>query len=152
MGRLLATLVASVVSGEATDAMARARRAAVAYVLAGLLALCGVGFLIGAGYMALADEVGSIFAALWFAGGFFVLALIILLVQRIGARARARNMAKRRSSDMKAVASAAALAALPTLLAGRGKVALLVLPALAAFAYGIWRENAPRDRDEPPGV
>ena len=147
---MLATLVASVVSGEAADAVTRARRAAVVFLVAGILGACGVGFLISAGYIALSREVGSLAAALWFSGGFLLAALIILLIHRIGAGMRARKAARRRSSEMKAVASAAAFAALPTLLAGRGKVALLVLPALAALAYGIWRENAPRDpRDSP---
>lgn len=150
MGRLLATLVASVVSGEAADAVARARSAAIAYVLAGLFALCGLGFLVGAAYAALAREVGTIAAALWFGGGFVLLALIIVVVQRIGARTRARKIAKRRGSEMRTVASTAAIALLPTLLAGRGRVAVLTVPALAALAYAVWRENAPRDGRDPP--
>ena len=46
---MLASLIASFASGETVLAVRRARRAAVAYLLAGLAALCGVGFLVGAG-------------------------------------------------------------------------------------------------------
>lgn len=130
--------------------MRRARRAAIAYIVAGILALCGLGFLIGAGFTFLAQHVGTIAAALWFAGGFFLVALIVLLTQKLGSRAHARETATRRSSDVRAVASAAAIAMVPTLLAGRGKSALLVVPTLAALGYAVWRENSGHGRQPPP--
>lgn len=111
----LAALIASVVSGEASEAVGRARTAAIVYLLAGLLALCGVGFLIGAGFVALARELGTLEAALWFGGGFLALAVILVVGHRLAARARAREAAKRRQSEVKAVAGAAALAMLPAL-------------------------------------
>ena len=148
---MLASLIASVVSGEATETIARARRAIVVYALAGLLALCGVGFLLGAGFLVLAREIGSIAAALWFGGGFVLVALLTLVAHRISARISAKRVAARRQTEVKAVASAAAFALLPTLLAGRGRSIALVAPALAALAYGVWRENASRtDRRRPP--
>lgn len=145
---MLATLIASVLSGEASEAVARSRRALVAYALAGLLALVGLGFLVGAGYIALARRVGSFEASLWFGGGAIVLALVMVMVHRIAAGIRARRAAKRRRTEMTAVASAAAVAALPMLLAGKGRGIALLAPAIAAIAYAVWRENnPPRDDD-----
>ena len=147
---MLASLIASVVSGEASDAVARTRRALVVYAAAALLILCGAGFLLGAAFVAVAREIGTVHAALWFGGGFVLLALVIVVVHRISARVSARRAAARRQTEMKAVASAAALALLPTLLAGRGRSLVLIAPAVAALAYAVWRENAPRKRDGTP--
>lgn len=147
---MLASLIASVVSGEASDAVARTRRALVVYAVAALLVLCGAGFLLGAAFVAVAREIGTVPAALWFGGGFVLLALVIVVVHRVSARVSARRAAARRQTEMKAVASAAALALLPTLLAGRGRSLVLIAPAVAALAYAVWRENAPRKRDGTP--
>lgn len=145
---MLASLIASIVSGEASDAVGRTRRAVLAYALAGLLALCGAGFLLGAAYVAAAREIGAVAAALWFGGGFLLAAMLVVAIHRIASRAKARRAAARRQSEVKAVASAAALAMLPTLLAGRGRSLALIAPAVAALAWAVWRENAPR-RDTP---
>lgn len=147
---MLASLIASVVSGEASDAVARTRRALVVYALAALLVLCGAGFLLAAGFVAIAREIGTVPAALWFGGGFVLLAVVVVAVHRISARVKARRAAARRQTEMKAVASAAALALLPTLLAGRGRSLVLIGPAVAALAYAVWRENASRKGDETP--
>lgn len=147
----LASLIGSIVSGEASDAIGRARRAAVVYALAGLLVLCGAGFLTGAAYMAAAREIGALPAALWFGGGFILLALILVGVDRLAARSRARREARRRREETRAVVSAAAVALLPALLASsRGRGLALVLPAMAALAYGVWRENKPQGDDDRP--
>lgn len=146
---MLATLIASVLSGEATEAIGRTRKAIIVYLAAALLALCGVAFLIGAGFVALAREIGAIPASLWFGGGFIGVAIILVVVHRIASRVRAKRIARRRQTEVKAVASAAALAILPTLLASRGRALFLLAPALAALGYGIYQENRPRRR---PGL
>ena len=107
----LATLIASIASGEAADAAGRARRAVVAYAMAGLLAFAGLVFLTVAGFIALADRIGPLAAALWMGGGFLLVALVIVLVHRIAASMRARSAARRRRSEASAMASAAAIAA-----------------------------------------
>lgn len=151
---MLSSLIASVVSGEASEAVGRARRAAIVYILAGLFALCGVGFLLGAAFVASADRFGAIHAALGFGGGFILLALIVVAIHKAVSRAKEKRAKKRMQSEMAAVASAAALAALPTLLAGgKGRSAALLAPALAALGWAIWRENKghrrPADPDRP---
>lgn len=147
----LVSLVAAIVSGEASDAVARVRRTALVYALAGLFVLAGAAFLLAAGFMAAAREIGALAAALWFGGGFVVLALVLVGIDRLAARSRARREAKRRREEARAIASAAAVALLPTLLASRARGLALIFPAAAALAYGVWRENAPRDGDGPKG-
>lgn len=149
MRGVLSSLIASVVSGEASEAVGRARRAVVLYALAGLLVLCGAGFLLGAAFVTVANDIGTVPAALWFGGGFIVLALLLVVGHKIAANASARRAEKRRQAEMAAVASAAAFAILPALLSSRqGRSAFLVAPLLAALGYAVWRENAP---DRKPG-
>lgn len=144
----LASLIASVVSGEASETVAAARRTAIAYALAGLFFLCGLGFLVGAGFVTLAREIGTVAAALWVGGGFIVVGLVVMAVHRIGARTRAKQAARRRHSEVAALASAAAFAALPAMLAGRGRALALAGPLLAGLAYAVYRENRPRTGEE----
>jgi hypothetical protein len=136
---MLTSLIAALASGETFHAVRSVRRAAIVYLLVALLALVGLGFLVRAAYTAAADRMGPIAASLTFGGGFLVLALLILLVYRISAQARARSLARRRTTDLAAIGAAGALAALPTLLRGKGG---LLAPALAVIAYAIYRENA----------
>ncbi|RLP22499.1 hypothetical protein [Mesorhizobium sp. YM1C-6-2] len=150
---MLASLIASLASGETLQAIRRARRAAVAYLLAGAAGLCGAGFLLGALYIWLAERYGSLATAIGFGVGFIVLALLILLVHRLTATSRARRVTERRKSDLTAMGIAAALAALPTLTRSRAGMGALLGPALAVVAYAIYRENTKRRprRDDPPG-
>ena len=150
---MLASLLASLASGETAVAIRRARRAAVVYLLAGVAALCGVGFLIGALYIWLSRRYGSLETALWFGAGFLVIAVAILLIHRLTAGSRARRAAERRKSDLTAVGVAAALAVLPGLLRSRAGIGTLLAPALAVVAYAIYRENSrPKpDSDETLG-
>lgn len=144
----LVSLITAIVSGEASEAVARARRKALVYALAGLLLLVGAGFLLAAGFIAAAREIGALPAALWFGAGFVVLALLLVGIDRLAARRRARREVRRRREEAKAIASAAAVALLPTLLASRARGLALIFPAAAALAYGVWRENAPRGGGE----
>lgn len=128
----------------------RARRTALVYALAGLFLLVGGAFLLVAGFVAAAREIGILPAALWFGGGFVVLAMLLVVIDRLAARSRARREAKRRREEARAIASAAAVAILPTLLASRARGLALIFPAAAALAYGVWRENAPRGGDDTP--
>ena len=91
---MLASLLASLASGETVVAIRRARRAAIVYVLAGMAGLCGVGFLIGALYIWLSERYGPLETAIGFGVGFIVLAGLILLVHRLTAGSRARRVAE----------------------------------------------------------
>lgn len=144
---MLASLLASLASGETLQAIRRARRTAIAYLFAGVAGLIGVGFLIGALYIFLSDRFGRLETAIGFGIGFIVLALLILLVHRLTAASRARRVAERRKSDLTAMGIAAALAALPALTRSRAGLGALLAPALAVVAYAIYRENSKPDPD-----
>jgi hypothetical protein len=150
---MLASLLAAFASGETFQVVRRLRWAVIAYALAGIALFVAFGFLVGAGYVAASNRYGTIDAALGFAGGFFLLAVIILVVHRIASGMRARSIARQRSKELTTIGAAAALAVLPTLLRGKGGLATLLAPALAVAAYAIYRENRkpdPPEKDDAP--
>ncbi len=150
----IASLIAGLASGETAAALRRARAAALAYALAGLAALCGLGFLVGALYIWAAGRFGPLEAALGFGAGFLVLAGLIVLAFRLGSASRAARRARRRHADMTALGITAALAALPMLARSRPGPGLFLGPAAALVAYAIYRENARPGGtadDDPPG-
>lgn len=147
---MLPTLIMSLISGEAADAAARARRAAIVYAVAAVMAFVGLGFLVGAGYIVASRELGNLEAALVFAGVFLIVALILIVAQRIWSKGKARRIAERRKREVTGIASAAALALLPALLSRKGALpGLAAVPIIAAIAYAIWRENKKPDSDKP---
>lgn len=148
---MLASLLAAFASGETFQAARRIRRAVIAYSLAGAALLVAIGFAVGAGYVAAARRYGSIEAALSFAAGFFLLAVVILIVNRIISSMRARSIARKRSSELATIGAAAGIAVLPTLLRGKGGLATLLAPALAVAAYAIYRENSKAGPDKGDG-
>lgn len=152
MGSLV-SLISALASGEVASALQRARTAAIFYGFAGVLALCGVGFLIGAAYIWTAARYGSLAASLGFGVGFLVLAGIIVIVQKLTTSLRARRRARKRKADMTAVGVTAALALLPALARSKGGLGAILAPALALTAYAIYRENAKPKRggDREPG-
>jgi len=148
---MLASLLASLASGETLQAVRRARRTAIAYLSAGVAGIIGVGFLVGALYIFLSERYGNLETAIGFGVGFIVLALLILLVHRLTAASRARRAAERRKSDLAAMGIATAIAALPTLARSRVGLGALLGPALAVVAYAIYRENRPDPDPDIPG-
>lgn len=138
---MLTSLIASLASGETVVALKRARRAAIVYLLAGLLVLIGASFLLGSLFVWTTRRYGTIEAAILFGVVFIALALIILLLDRLTARSRAMKAAERRKSDLTALGVATALAVLPGLLRGKAGLGALLAPAIAAAAYAIYREN-----------
>lgn len=143
----IASLIAGFASGETVAALRRARGAAIAYALASLAALCGLGFLIGAGYIWAAARYGSLEAAIGFGVGFLVLSGLILLIFRLSAESRVVRRSRKRNADLTAVGVTAALAALPVLLRSKGGLGAVLGPAAALVAYAIYRENTKHGDD-----
>jgi hypothetical protein len=111
------------------------------------LALAGLVFLLIAGFLALADLVGPIYAALILAASFLILALAVYLGTRIGEGKRRRQIAeKRRSSETGAFLTTAALTALPVLLRSP-VVRTLGLPAAAIAAFLLVRNGGDKTDD-----
>ena len=142
---MLASLIAAFASGEATNAVHRAKVTAAAYLLAAIAALCGLGFLVGAGYIAASRRFGDMEAAVGFGVGFLLIALIILAIRSIAARSRARR-ARRRGADLATIAGVAAVSMLPALLKSRAGI---IAPLVALAAYAIYRENLKGKPDDP---
>ncbi len=148
---MIPALLGTIASGEIAEAIRRARSAAVAYVLAAILALCGVGFLIGAGFIATAARVGSLYAALIFGFGFLLIGGLVILVHNISAAARKRRLARKRQVDGQALLQTAIMALVPVLVAKGGFKAFLA-PLAGFLAYSIYRENtSPKGRRRPRG-
>jgi hypothetical protein len=147
---MLASLIASFASGETALAVRRARRAAIAYLLAGVAGICGIGFLIGALYIWASQRYGAIEAAIGIGAAFLVVSGIILVVHIATARIHARRAKDRRASDLTTVAVASALAVMPTLLRGRAGLATVIAPAVALTAYAIYRENRGKPQKPDP--
>ncbi|PBB92545.1 hypothetical protein CK215_12130 [Mesorhizobium sp. WSM3864] len=149
MGTLV-SLISGLASGEAVAALQRARLTAILYGLAGVFALCGVGFLIGAAFIWLAERYGPLATSLGFGIGFLVIAGLIVVIHKLTTSMRARRRARRRKADMTAVGVTAALALLPALAKSKGGLGTLLAPAIALAAYAIYRENVkagPREKD-----
>ena len=110
-----------------------------------VLGLAGVGFLVAAGFLALSDLVGAIYAALIFAAIFLLLALAVYLGSRIGESRRRRELAeKRHSSETSAFVTTAALTALPVLLKSP-LLRTIALPAAAIAAFLMVRNSGDKN-------
>jgi ABC-type dipeptide/oligopeptide/nickel transport system permease subunit len=141
---MLASLIAGLATGETMAALRRTKRALISYALAGLLALAGFLYLLAALTIWAADRYGAVEATLVIGAVFLVAALLVVLVHGMTRRARAKIAARQRSRDFTKAAIAAGIAAAPVLLKGRAGLASLLVPAVAAIAYAIYRENSSR--------
>lgn len=110
-----------------------------------VLGLLGAGFLIAAGFIALSDRLGALYAALILAGAFLLLALAVFAGTRIGESRRRRAIAeKRRSGETGAFLTTAALTALPAVIRSP-TLRIALLPASLIAAYLLLRNH----RDKP---
>lgn len=125
----------------------RVRNTIIVNALVVVLGLAGVSFLVAAGYIALAEALGPIYAALILAAAFLVLALAIYLGSQIGEGRRRRELAeKRRSTETSAFVTTAAITALPVLLRSP-MLRTLGLPAAALAAYLLMRGGSDKSDD-----
>jgi hypothetical protein len=126
-----------------------ARRAAIAYIAAGILVAFGCGFLLLALFVHVARRVGAVEAGLWFGGAFLLLAIVVIVGHRLTAEVRRRSARRQRNRDLSKVAVAASFALAPALLRSRVGWLALAAPLVAAVAYSVYRENAPPADDRP---
>lgn len=106
----------------------------------GVFGVIGVVFLLIAGFLALSDVYGSIYAALIFGGVFIVLALAVFLGAKIGEGKRHRQVVERKKShDTNALITTAALSVLPVLLRSP-TVRAVGIPAAAVAAFFLARK------------
>ena len=109
--------IAALLGFEVEEITDRLKALAIANAVIALFGLLTLVFLLVAGFLALAAQLGPIYAALIFAGVFFVITAGIVIGLQISENARKRRLAeKRRSSETGAFVTTAALTALPILL------------------------------------
>lgn len=144
---MLATLLAAFASAETGAVANRIRRSVRDYALAAIAAVIGLGFLLGAAFVAVADRYGGMPTAIGFGIGFLLLAGMILAYHRISARIREKRAMQRRSVEMKSIAGAAAVTALPLLARAFGAKGLL-LPFVALAALAVLREQSGRSDED----
>ena len=119
----------------------RVKGLVVVYSLILVFAIIGFGFLLAAGFIALSEAVGPLYAALIFAGSFLTLALAVSFGLAIGESRRRKRLAeRRRASDTGAFLTTAALTALP-LLARSPMLVRLGIPAAAITVLALLREK-----------
>lgn len=135
------SLLIGLASGETAVALRRAKTAAIAFTIAGALALIGLLFLLLAGYLLAAAHFGLIEAALGFGAAFILLALIALAAYKVSGRSRRQREALARQNELATVAAATGLALLPAIAARGAGLGLLVAPILGYVGYRIYREN-----------
>ncbi len=137
----LLTPLAGLLGIEAEHLVARLKGLVLIYAAIALLGLTGLGFLLAAGFMVLAEAVGPFYASLIMAGIFLLLALVLYLGMAIGERRNRRvRDTRRRSSETGAFLTTAAITALPVVL----RSPLLVklgLPAAAIAAFTLLRRD-----------
>ncbi|MBX3597480.1 MAG: hypothetical protein KF874_07915 [Rhizobiaceae bacterium] len=144
---MLASLLASLASGETILALRRAKSAAMVYAFAAICLLCGIGFLLGAGYIVAAERFGSFRASLGFGGAFILIALLSLLIFKLTGPKRQRRRAAFRKTEVSAIATASGIALATNLLRSRSGIGLLLTPLVGLVAYQIIKENTRRSEE-----
>jgi arginine exporter protein ArgO len=109
--------IAALLGFEVEEITDRLKALAIANAVIALFGLLTLVFLLVAGFLALSAQLGPIYAALIFAGVFFVITAGIVIGIQISENSRKRRLAeRRRSSETGAFVTTAALTALPILL------------------------------------
>lgn len=109
--------LAALLGIEVAEITDRLKALAIANAVIALFGLLTLVFLLVAGFLALSAQLGPIYAALIFAGVFFVITLGVGLGIKMSENGRKRRVSeKRRSTDTSAFVTTAALTALPMLL------------------------------------
>lgn len=123
----------------------RVRNAIILNAVIIVFAAIGAGFLVAAGYIAVAQQLGGLYAALIFGGAFLLLALAVYLGSLIGKGQHKKAVAeKRRSSETSAFVTTAAVTALPVLLKSP-LVRRFGIPAAAIAAFMLARSGDKTD-------
>lgn len=147
---MIGTLLAAVASVNAPRMARRARRAAIDYAIAGVALLVGCGFLLAAAFIWASARWGAFEAALGFGIGFVALGILTLLVHRSVVAVRGRRRAEEeKAQQLRSLATAAAVATVPTLVRQAGLFGIVAIPLAGLAAYAIWRESRRRDPADP---
>lgn len=149
-----ARLITSLVGGEISRRINDLKQSAVIFGVVGFLVLVGLIFLLIAGYVALADYVGALYAALIIGGGFVALGLIILGIWTLKRRRDRKRMENQRP-DTREYVIASVISLAPVVIKSRLLVSLAIPAAGAVGAYLLFSRKpsgSHRDCPPPPGA
>lgn len=146
---MLSSFLSALISGEVKQYASHIRNATVVNVLAVIAVVIGIGFGIGAGYIALAQQIGPLYTSIWFAAGFIVAGVILLMINKMRTRAWKRRRRAERGQEIRALATTALIAALPSLMKSRTGMIGLLLPLIGLVAFKIYEENRGSDENDP---
>ncbi|MBD1549556.1 hypothetical protein [Roseibium aggregatum] len=128
----LVPLLTSVLSTDVGRAVRRAKRSAFVYALAGLLLVAAYASALVGGGLYLAASVGAVNAALLIAAVQVAVAAVLVAILAVTDRIE-RRRAKRQDRS-RALATAAAVSALPTLMRSKGALTVSLIGGLALLA------------------
>ncbi|MEF2550819.1 hypothetical protein VQ042_05480 [Aurantimonas sp. A2-1-M11] len=145
---MLSQLITKLITGEAGTFFARMKRVMGLYVVMAFFALATLMSLLLALYVFLAQVYGPLPAALGFAAVWFVLVIVTWIAVIIARRPPKKRADDRLQRDIASIAGVAAMSNLPLILGTvKRRKSLLLLPAVAAGGWGIWRAIGAYRRD-----
>lgn len=145
---MLRSIIGALIAGEAKQLSRRAKSAVILHLLAAIALAVGAGFLIGAGYIFAAERYGSLNAAIGFGAGFVAIAVLLLIINAMQAKAWRRRRAEERGGELKLLAATAAIAALPGLLKTRSGIVGLLAPIAGLVLLKVIEENQLDETDD----
>ena len=147
MLKLFTPVISAIIGSEVQAATQRAKRSAILYTIMAVALLTGTFFLLMALFFALMMHFGLIIAALIITAGCVVLAILAFIINRVMDNAEKRRLEERRAAiDTNAALTAAAVAAVPTLL--KKPLLTLALPVAGLLAVSLLSKD--KKSDSPP--
>ncbi|RBO93094.1 phage holin family protein [Pseudochrobactrum asaccharolyticum] len=147
MLKLFTPVISAIIGSEVQAATQRAKRSAILYTIMAVALLTGTFFLLMALFFALMMHFGLIIAALIITAGCVVLAILAFIINRVMDNAEKRRLEERRAAiDTNAALTAAAVAAVPTLL--KKPLLTLALPVAGLLAVSLLSKD--KKTDSPP--
>ena len=147
MLKLFTPVISAIIGSEVQAATQRAKRSAILYTIMAVALLTGTFFLLMALFFALMMKFGLIIAALIITAGCVVLAILAFIINRVMDNAEKRRLEERRAAiDTNAALTAAAVAAVPTLL--KKPLLTLALPVAGLLAVSLLSKD--KKTDSPP--
>lgn len=151
MLKLFTPVISAIIGSEVQAATQRAKRSAILYAIMAVALLTGAFFLLLAVFFILMMKYGLIIAALMITAGCVVLAILAYIVNRVMDKAEKRRLEERRAAiDTNAALTAAAVAAVPTLL--KKPLLTLAVPLAGLIAVTLLsRDKKSGNKKQDPG-
>lgn len=147
MLKLFTPVISAIIGSEVQAATQRAKRSAILYTIMAIALLTGTFFLLMALFFALMMKFGLIIAALIITAGCVLLAIFTYIINHLMDKAEKRRLEERRAAiDTNAALTAAAVAAVPTLL--KKPLLALALPIAGLLAVSLLAQDKKSGKTE----